>query len=469
MNKYFKKGIVLAIVGIMTLGMGTTVFAEEKGNTTTTGTGLNTSATSISDTSTITLQKDYVNGSESQQNTNSPAETFTFTIERYGLWNVGDAGNGQATYTKATMPTFSNNSTTGSKNTFTIEASIGAAGTTSANKPSVQLPVPTYEAVGDYWYKVTETDNNTAGVIYGTNDRETENTTSANGAHKRVYYIHVQVTNGESEGAYIRTVTLHKTAPDVTSVTTNAAYETWYSNKNTEGQNDKKVADIQNKYYAGSLNITKKVTGNAGDKNELFQVTVTFKNESKANMNSDITYKNFYDPNGNLTKDATSLSWTDTVETSGTTTTHSNKTKEVIFYVKDDTTVTFNNIPYGVTYTITETQPSDDKYTHSFHYEAYTDGKSNQDNAVTFDNVLLAADGVTEESTDTSNTAAKKWNEAKATGSISDDSDTITITNNKISVIDIGVMISDAPYVALLLLIGIVVVVFIRKKSIIEE
>ena len=212
------------------------------------------------------------------------------------------------------------------------------------------------------------------------------------------------------------------------------------------------------------MNITKKVTGNAGDKNELFKVTVTFKNESKANMNSDITYNNFYDVNGNPTTDATSLSWTDTVGTSGI-----NETKTVSFYVKDGTTVMFDNIPYGVTYTVTETQPSDDKYTHSFHYEAYTDGKSNQDNAVTFDNVLLAADGVTEESTDTSNTAAKKWNEAKATGSISDDSDTITITNNKTSVIDIGVMTSDAPYVALLLLIGIVVVVFIRKKSIIEE
>lgn len=462
MNKYFKKGIVLAIVGIMTLGMGTTVFAEEKGNTTTTGTGLNTSATSISDTSTITLQKDYVNGSDSQENTKSPKETFTFTIDRYGLWNVGENGNGQAKYSKDNMPTFSNSSTTSPTNTFTIEASIGAAGTTSANKPSVQLPVPTYEAVGDYWYKVTETDNNTAGVIYGTNDRETENTTSANGAHKRVYYIHVQVTNGESEGAYIRTVTLHKTAPDVTSVTTNAAYETWYSNKNTEGQNDKKVADIQNKYYAGSLNIKKTVTGNAGDKNELFQVTVTFKNESKANMKSDITYKNFYKADGTQTIAATSLGWTDTVGTSDTAPIHTNETIEVTFYVKDDTTVTFNNIPYGVTYEITETRPSDDKYTHTFAHE-------NADVTVTFDGVSLAADEVTTESTDTSKTAAEKWNAAKATGSISDDSDTITITNNKISVIDIGVMTSDAPYVALLLLIGIVVVVFIRKKSIIEE
>lgn len=453
MNKYFKKGIALAIVGMMTFGMGTTVFAETGGGTTT-GTGLNTSTKDISDTSAITLQKDYVNGSESQQNTNSPAETFTFTIERYGLWNVGDDGNGQAKYSKDNMPTFSNSNT--------ITADKGAAGTNPTTKPSVQLTVPTYEAVGDYWYKVTENDNNTAGVIYGTNDSETEDTRSANGAHKRVYYIHVQVTNGATKGEYIRTVTLHKTAPE--SVITNANYETWYSknNENTEGQNDKKVADIQNKYYAGSLNIKKTVTGNAGDKNELFQVTVTFKNESKANMNSDITYKNFYDVNGNQTKVATPLGWTDEVGISGTATTHTSETKKVVFYVKDDTTVTFNNIPYGVTYEITETQPSDDKYTHTFAHE-------NADETVTFDGVSLAADEVTTESTDTSKTAAQKWNAAKATGSISDDSDTITITNNKTSVIDIGVMTSDAPYVALLLLIGIVVVVFIRKKSIIEE
>lgn len=454
MNKYFKKGIALAIVGMMTFGMGTTVFADTGGGTTT-GTGLNTSTTEISDTSTITLQKDYVNGSNSQEDTKSPKETFTFTIDRYGLWNVGENGNGQAKYSKDNMPTFSNSNT--------ITANKGAAGTNPTTKPSVQLTVPTYKAVGDYWYKVTENDNNTAGVIYGTNDSETEDTTSANGAHKRVYYIHVQVTNGATKGEYIRTVTLHKTAPGK-DVTTNAEYENWYKDNNTNmpDQNDKKVADIQNKYYAGSLNITKKVTGNAGDKNELFKVTVTFKNESKANMNSDITYKNFYNVNGNPTTDATSLSWTDTVGTGGIATTHTNETKEVTFYVKDDTTVTFNNIPYGVTYEITETQPRDDKYTHTFAHE-------NADVTVTFDGVSLAADGVTAESTDTSKTASEKWNEAKATGSISDDSDTVTITNEKTSVIDVGVVTSDAPYVALLLLIGVVVVVFIRKKSMIEE
>lgn len=458
MKKYLKKGIVVAIVGMMTFGMGTSVFADETG-----GNGLNANNENPGDTSTIKLQKDYVNGSDSQRDTKSPQETFTFTIDRYGLWNVGEDGKGAPMYTKDSMPTFSNRSATPPTSTFTIRAKAGAAGTTSTNKPSVQLNVPKYKAVGDYWYKVTETDNNTAGVFYGTNDSTKENQEAKNGAHQGakngahqgVYYIHVQVTNAET-GTYLRTVTLHKTAPG-TNVN-NAGYETWYtSNHNkTDGQNDKKVADIQNKYYAGSLNIKKKVTGNAGDKNELFKVTVTFKNKSKANMNSDITYKNCYNEHGER-KAATPLNWTDTVNA----TTHSSK-KTVSFYIKNDTTVTFDNIPYGVTYEITETQPKDDKYTHEFAHE-------NPDGKVTFDGVSLAADEATEESTDTSKTAAEKWKAAKATGSISDDSDTVTITNNKTSAIDIGVITSDAPYVAWLLLIGIVVVVFIRKKSMIEE
>lgn len=449
MKKYLKKGIVVAIVGMMTFGMGTSVFAEE-----TDGNGLNTISTNPPDTSTITLQKDYVNGLPTQQNTKSPKEDFIFKIDRYGLWNVGEKGNGVPMYTKDSMPTFSKGSAT---DTFTIHANEDAAGTTSTNKPSVTLKVPTYDAVGDYWYMVTETDNNTAGVFYGTNDNRKENTKVLNGNHKSVYYIHVQVTNAETGTGYVRTVTLHKTAPG-TNVN-NAGYETWCTSNNnmTDGQNDKKVADIQNKYYAGSLNINKVVKGNAGDKNELFRVTVTFKNESNANMKSDITYKNFYDKYGNQKTAATSLHWKYTVND----TTH-NETKTVSFYIKNDTTVTFDNIPYGVTYEITETQPKDDKYTHQFAHE-------NADGKVTFDGVSLAADRVTAESTDTSNTAAEKWDAAKATGSISDDSDTVTIKNTKTSAIDIGVITSDAPYVAWLLLIGIVVVVFIRKKSMIEE
>lgn len=462
MNKLLRKVMVLALAGTMTVGMNATVFAEDS--------NLNTKTETLADnddTLTINLLKDYVNGTNNQENTESPAETFIFTIERYGLWNVGEDGNGKAKYTKDNMPTFNSGTTESSSGIFKISVKAGKAGkaeNTGADKSSVALTVPTYEAVGDYWYKVTETDNNVAGVIYGTNDNETDTGANDNNGHKGIYYIHVQVTNASTKGNYIRTVTLHKTAPDL-SATTNAAYESWYkdNNKNSENETAKKVNDIQNKYYAGSLNITKTVTGNAGDKNELFEVKVKFTNDSNASMKSNITYKNYYDEKGNVIYNATKLIWEDGVTIQNDTITHSKETTEVSFYIKDGTTVTFDNIPYGVTYTITETQPTDDKYTHEF---AYTD--SQESNEGKFNGNDTKEDSVTAEKT--SGTAEKKWNAASATGSITDASDTVTITNTKVSTIDVGVITSNAPYVAMLLLVAAAAFVFVhRRKNMIEE
>ena len=442
----------------MTLGMSVNALALE------TTSNLNKSTKSISDTSTINLIKDYIVGSYNQISssttisdgkipTQSPGEEFIFTITRYGLWNVGQNGSGQDRYTKDNMPLFHNGGSGGSAtNIFKITANAGEA--ESDNKSFVTLNVPTYEAVGDYWYQVVETDNNVAGVIYGTNDSQEEDITKTNGKHNATYYIHVQVTNGNATGGYIRTVTLHKTAPNPTDVTTNAAYENWYKDNhaNVAEQTDKKVYDIQNKYYAGQLNITKNVTGNAGDKNELFEVTVEFKNKSGGSMNSDITYKNFYDANGVQTTRATSINWSNA---------QANDTKKVIFYVKDGTTVTFDNIPYGVSYEITEKKPNDDKYTHSFAHTA-------PDTPGSFNGVDTEQDQVKSE--DQSTTGDGKWNAANATGSISDDSDTVTITNNKESAIDVGVITSNAPYIAILILAAAALVLFVhRRKTMIEE
>lgn len=451
MNKFLRKAMALALAGTMTLGMGVTTFATDS--------NLNTSQTA-SDTPTINLLKDYINGSENQQNTKSPKETFTFTVDRNGLWNVGEDGKGNAKYNKNNMPTFSNGESTGETNTFTIDVAEGKAGTAAKGELFTKLSVPDYEAVGDYWYSVTETDNNVAGVIYGTNDSKKENLESANGAHNAIYYIHVQVTNATTKGQYIRTVTLHKDAPGA-GVDTNAAYEEWYAknNENTNGQTDKKVNDIQNKYYAGSLKITKEVTGNAGDKNELFHVTVVFKNDSGASMNSDITYKNFYDAKGNLTDKETILEWKDPLIESG----HTKEEFSQDFYVKDGTTVTFDNIPYGVSYTVTEERPADDKYTHSF---TYTNNSNN--NAGKFNGIDTDIDTV--ETENANETGDAKWKTAQATGSISDDLDEITITNTKESVIDIGVITSNAPYVAILVFAVAAMALYIRRrKDMIEE
>lgn len=481
MNKFIRKGMVLLSVALpLTLGAGIVAFAEPTAQTEAAGTSnsilpdanshLNTLTTDIADTATINLLKDYVNGSKTQSDTKSPAEDFKITIERYGLWNVGEDGQGKAKYTKDDMPTFANDvaitngveSGASSSNVFTITAPEGTAD--GDTKTYATLTVPTYEAVGDYWYKVTETDNNVAGVLYGTNDAETEEIKNANGDHKSIYYLHVQVTNATEKGKYIRTVTLHKTAPNA-SEATNKVYEEWYknNNKNTDGQTDKKVNDIQNKYYAGTLKVEKKVAGNAGDKNELFEVKVKFTNATNASMNSTITYKDFYDGNGNVTNTATSIEWNDTVgaAATGAGVTHTAETKEVSFYVKDGTTVEFDNIPYGVQYEITETQPADDKYIHAFSYGTIDD-KSTQDAAGSFNGVAYQADTVAVEKPEGEETGT--WANAKATGSISDDQDLVIITNVKESTIDIGVVTDDAPYVAILVLAGAVTFCALRRR-----
>ncbi len=520
-NKHIKKGIVLLSL-TLPLTMGTGMMAYAAGDTTptsstqtptsdtqtsapaaatATNSNLNTVTSSIADTTVINLLKDYVNGSQTQSGTKSPAENFQITIERYGLWNVGDDGNGVAKYTIDTMPTFTATSAAGGEGStgtttggdavvvtsvgggddgsnetggdgtdtpaastsgvFTIAAPAGAAG--ADTKASVALTVPVYEAVGDYWYKVTEADNNVAGVLYGTNDNQTEDITKANGEHNGIYYIHVQVTNEDTKGNYIRTVTLHKTAPDAAATATNEAYEAWSKNnyQNTSGQNDKKVNYIQNKYYAGTLKIEKKVTGNAGDKNELFKVTVKFTNASNASMLSDITYKNFYNTSGSQTENPTSINWTDTVTGSN----HNNQTCSIKFYVKDGTTVEFDNIPYGVQYEITETQPADDKYVHNFTYGTVgAEGAetSTQDIAGQFNGENYQADIVREEGNKDSNSTGS-WDNAKVIGSISDDLDHVIIENVKESTIDIGVVTEDAPYVAILLLAGVVTFLYLRR------
>ena len=57
-----------------------------------------------------------------------------------------------------------------------------------------------------------------------------------------------------------------------------------------------------------------------------------------------------------------------------------------------------------------------------------------------------------------------------ATGSISDASDVLTITNNKDTTIDVGVITSNAPYAAMLVLAGLAVLLYVRRrKNMIEE
>ena len=259
---------------------------------------------------------------------------------------------------------------------------------------TVELPDYTDAGVGDYWYKLTEIEGVTAGVTY---DEE--------------YYLHVVVT---ADNPYDRTdigasqVTIHKTAPD----TTDGSYE------NTE---DDKVEALTNIYGHGSLTVTKKITGNMADLAKTFDVTVEFTAPTGKTVMSPITYG----------AETIAADWT------GST--------SVTITLGNGESVTFENIPDGVTYTVKEADYSEDEYD----IPEYV-----------FDKATETGDTVYEGT----------WAETFAEGTVSDSLDKVTITNNKDATIDVGVVLGNTPFVVLFVtafaaVLAAAVFIAIRKRK----
>lgn len=506
MNKFLRKVIVLAMTGSMIAGTAATVSAADA-----TSSGLNTSNQVSADTSSINLIKNYTLGTANYNEAKSPEETFEFTIEPYGVWNAGSstgAAGGEAYFT-SNMPALAqasnddNNADSGY--TVTVESKPGSSSVANVNKVTIhteknyannnnsttfmaKLDLNDFYSVGDFWYQVVETNNATAGVIYGTNDNSAENRNAVNNGHNAIYYIHVQVINNSAYNGttntqkFLRSVTMHKTAPKSTTtsnILTNKEYNEWTINNENNYQFGAKVNNIQNTYYAGSLSIKKEVTGNAGDKEKRFEVTVVFTKPKGTVITSDITYsaatsanattKTEQTINGQNNTDTTKNKWM-IIGSNGTETTISAESDveasaTAKIYIKDGETVTFNNIPYGVTYKVYETEPTNDNYTNKLVFTS----NSNEE-ATSFNGTSLAADADKKDENDNNKLGSFFGEENAATGSISDTSDEITITNHKESTIDVGVITSNAPYIAMLILAAAAAFVFIRRRrDLIEE
>ena len=163
-----------------------------------------------------------------------------------------------------------------------------------------------------------------------------------------------------------------------------------------KGENGK-TDTITNTFTAGSLTIDKKVTGAFGDKNKAFKVTVTLTAPTDKTVRNDITY-------GNQT---ISAGWTGQ--------------KVVDVTVTDATSVTFDNIPSGVTYEVAEADYTSDGY-----------------DAASYDN---------------------------ETGTINNTAVTTTITNNKDASTPTGVIMNIAPYVLMVALAGGIAFFFLRRRN----
>ena len=154
-----------------------------------------------------------------------------------------------------------------------------------------------------------------------------------------------------------------------------------------------------NTYSAGSLSVSKKVEGNLGDKKKDFNVTVTFTA-----------------PEGKTVAGA--ITWTDGETAGSATFTDGEATARIT--LNHDETVTFTNIPYGVTYTVVE-----DDYTG----EGYDAAKYSE-----FD------------------------------GEINSAKDEVTITNNKGAEIDTGITTDSMPCIVLMGIVVLAGVAMIAKR-----
>lgn len=229
------------------------------------------------------------------------------------------------------------------------------AATVRGTTGDITVALPEYTNVGVYEYTLKEVAGTTAGVTYYDKD------------------IKLVVTVVNDNNGKLRIAAVH-----------------------TESTGETKSDNFPNTYKAGELDVSKTVIGNLGDKNKYFEFKVTLTGENGK------TYRDSYAvTGGSNTENPTSIKIG----------------KETTFLLKHGDTITIENLPYGVTYTVTET----------------------------------AAAGYTTTSTGDH-------------GTISAVDQAAEFTNNKAGSIDTGVVLNNMPYILVLAVLAAGVAVFIIRK-----
>lgn len=229
-----------------------------------------TPTTDLTDHETVKIKKVYkLEGAGT-----SPVETFTLKQVGNGSVKDGDATSAPAL--------------------GTITGAAFAAGAATANGATGEITValPEYTSVGVYEYTLQEVAGTTAGVTY----------------YGETIKLVVTVVNGKNNDL-LRIAGVH-----------------------TESSGDK-TDTFENTYSAGTLNVSKTVAGNLGDKNKYFEFKVTLTGvEGK-------TYGSYAVTGGSKDDNPKSI-------VIG---------QETTFMLKHGDTLSIANLPYNVTYTVTET------------------------------------------------------------------------------------------------------------------
>ena len=186
---------------------------------------------------------------------------------------------------------------------------------------------------------------------------------------------------------------------------------------------DYKVDTINNSYAAEPLTITKIVNGNMGDRTQDFTFRVEFKSPIDKTVKSTISVAGDH---GTVKQDGKDLERDENNNFSFTFET----TATLEFTLKHGQTITFTNLPAGVAYTVEEINVPDG-------YDTYI----------------------------TSSDAEGEAEATKTDGSIAEKAVTINYENvNGDTVIDTGVILDNAPYIALMMIVVAGAAVMVIKK-----
>lgn len=290
----------------------------------------------------------------------TPSDQATVTVKKsYKLTNAGTTSPAETfTLEQVGNGSVSKSEATSAPHLGTITGATFAEGaaTTDGTSAEITINLPAYDHVGVYEYILKEVAGKTAGVTYFGNNIK----------------LVVTVINGEDGN--LRVAAVHT---------------------ETEG---KKSDTFVNTYSAGKLNVSKTVEGNLGDKNKYFEFTVTLTGEAKKDYGE--TYTVTGDPSSN--------------ENNPTSIKLGVGTK---FWLKHGEKISIENLPYGVSYTVTET----------------------------------AADGYTTDKTGD-------------TGTINAAEQTAAFTNTKNATIDMGVTTDSLPYIMLLGIVTLIGAAMIVKR-----
>lgn len=412
-----KKLIAMLLAIVMVLSFATVAFADET-------TGPELKMESKVETVGLTLRKLYEVTGETNDVANSlhPQEVLTFTSTPSKdnpdyKTNYGDDLSKMNNLSISTLDVDGQNGT-------------------------MSITLPKYTAVGEYEYTIKETAANNQGVTYSTEEIKITVLVTYDYEYKTTDNGGID-TDDTNYGLKTEVVLSAGSVTD--NVTDNNGLQ-------YEGNKDYKLDTFTNKYDVNTLTVQKKVTGNLGDKENEFKIKVTF-NSTKPVL-SDIAISGGSDTN--VDKAITGM--VDSYTTAGGKTTTLGEwtkvksedvvtgyTTSVEIYLADTDTITFSNIPVGVTYVVEE----DDVH--------LANGTTIDKDDVNIDyTVTYAGETVDNESANTAR---------KASGTIAkDEADSVTVSNEKSTTVETGITLDSVPYIVMLAVAACGMVVFMTKK-----